>query len=393
MIIPFNTDAPLYYRPFGTVGLIVLNVVVFLVSLPFPDLVASAMLPHGQGLTPLAWVTSNFVHSGAVHLLGNMIFLWGFGLLVEGKLGWQRFVPLYLLLGAVECALEQVLFWNDQAYSCGASAVIFALMAISLIWAPRNDLTIFYWLGIRAGVAEISIVVFALLTLVKSVLLIALLSADAELLHLLGAAVGAIAGLTLLLTNRVDCEGWDLLSVLTGRVPTGESSFSYTYRNDTARRQRHRQARRRRSDPAPRQQVATSTVPSRRRFSQLVQQRKVSAACAELHRIRHLHPEFQPQPSELLALARGLRQMKHWEDSVQMYQQLLEQRPDFSLARVELAEILVLVQTRPSAARRILEPCDPEELSPRQVDKFHALQTRIQSQIDSGVIELEGQAW
>ncbi|MCA9046891.1 MAG: rhomboid family intramembrane serine protease, partial [Planctomycetaceae bacterium] len=121
------------------------------------DLSQQFALSYGNGLTPLQWVTSLFVHGGIIHLLGNMFFLWGFGLIVEGKLGWSRFIPLYLVIGAAESAIEQFAFSQQEGMSFGASSAIFGLMAVSLIWAPRNELSVFYWLGLKAGVADVSV--------------------------------------------------------------------------------------------------------------------------------------------------------------------------------------------------------------------------------------------
>ncbi len=56
-------------------------------------------LTHGEGLHPVQWVTNNFLHGRIFHLVGNMIFLWGFGLVVEGKLGWWRFLLVYMGIG------------------------------------------------------------------------------------------------------------------------------------------------------------------------------------------------------------------------------------------------------------------------------------------------------
>lgn len=109
MLIPYNTDAPIYHWPAGTVGLIAANVL----SLGaigtgwWPD-PGDYALSYGRGIHPLQWLTSFFLHAGVLHLVGNMVFLWSFGLVVEGKLGWQKFVPLYLGLGVLQSALEQV---------------------------------------------------------------------------------------------------------------------------------------------------------------------------------------------------------------------------------------------------------------------------------------------
>src|SRR5262245_31066595 len=101
MFIPYGTDAPIYYYPFATIGMIVLNVFVYLTMLSalsnVPDgepplWLLQIVLQYGHGLRPWQWITSNFVHDGFFHLLGNMVSLWTFGLVVEGKVGWLRFL-------------------------------------------------------------------------------------------------------------------------------------------------------------------------------------------------------------------------------------------------------------------------------------------------------------
>jgi hypothetical protein len=113
----------------------------------------------------------------------------------------------------------------------------------------------------------------------------------------------------------------------------------------------------------------------------------------ELAKLRQWKPDFRPDPDESLSLARGLRQLREWNSCVEMYEDVLQCRPEFSLARLELAEVLVLVQERPSAARRILEACDIHDLSPRQATRLDRLRRQIETMIAEGVIELEGRAW
>ena len=84
-MIPYRTDAPIYYFPWATIGLILLNTVAFFVV--FSDAIEDPLewiLVYGQGLHPIQWVSSNFIHGGLMHLAGNMFYLWGFGLVVEG---------------------------------------------------------------------------------------------------------------------------------------------------------------------------------------------------------------------------------------------------------------------------------------------------------------------
>ncbi|SFI86655.1 rhomboid family intramembrane serine protease [Planctomicrobium piriforme] len=393
MIIPISTDAPIYHRPYGTVGLIVLNVAVFSLLLAQPEQFDHLALSYGHGLTPFTWLTSNFVHGGWLHLIGNMIFLWGFGLIVEGKLGWQRFLLVFLAIGMIECAVEQLIFWRSSGASCGASAAIFGLMAICLLWAPRNELTVAYWFVTRPGLLDISILWFAVLTFAKSALLFGFLpSAGNEALHLLGAAVGAVIGLALLKLRQVDCEGWDLLSVISGTVPSGEASYSWQYQADSQRRKKAR-AVRKKKPAASSGEIPVPASSSVDRFSELVVQDKPHAAYAELLKIRRRQPEFQPGGDELLTLARGLRKRREWASATEAYSELIQHNPRAHAARIELAEIMVLVQERPSAARKLLAECPAAELSAQQTSRVSQIQTQIDALIDNGVIEVEGRSW
>ena len=66
MLIPYQTDAPLYHWPISTVGTIVVNVLVFLFVITQPKEVAEVIykwgiLSYGWWL-PWQWVTSNYLH-------------------------------------------------------------------------------------------------------------------------------------------------------------------------------------------------------------------------------------------------------------------------------------------------------------------------------------------
>ena len=111
MLIPWGTDAPIYHWPVATVGLIVANTAAFFATMNLdPETQASLAMRLGDGIHPLEWFTSIFCHANIQHLVGNMMFLWAFGIVVEGKLGWLRFLVVYLGIGVGESALEQLLF-------------------------------------------------------------------------------------------------------------------------------------------------------------------------------------------------------------------------------------------------------------------------------------------
>ena len=85
-------------------------------------------LLHGSYWT---LVTGLFVHANAVHLIGNMIFLYVFGNILEDEIGAFRTAVVFLMGGILSFILS-IPFYPD-ADMVGASAAIFAFMAAVLI--------------------------------------------------------------------------------------------------------------------------------------------------------------------------------------------------------------------------------------------------------------------
>ena len=223
IFFPLRTDVQVSHFPYGTIAIIFLCWVGFGWELGAEaEQIERFMLVWGDGLHPVQWVTSIFLHAGFVHFFTNMIFLWVFGIVVEGMLGTKRFVPLYLALGIGQCAIEQLLFLGaEPAGSLGASAVIYSLMGISLIWAPKNIVEVFWLIFVRGGVARVTVQTLAFCYLALNLLgagfnlLIGEFSGG--LLHLMGAAIGIAVGIRLLRKEVVDCQGWDWFSVRAGK--------------------------------------------------------------------------------------------------------------------------------------------------------------------------------
>ena len=145
MILPLTTDAPIYHWPIATVGTIVANTLIFLFVLMLPeepqDVVVSWLVLTFGNFNPITWLTCNYMHADIFHLLGNMIFLWVFGLIVEGKIGWWKFLLIYNVTGIVFGLVLQILTLPfDEGGALGASAAIFGLMAMVLLWHQRTPL-------------------------------------------------------------------------------------------------------------------------------------------------------------------------------------------------------------------------------------------------------------
>ena len=110
MFIPYGTDAPIYHWPFATGAMMLINIVVLCLQYANPEAQADYVLILGDGLHPVQWLTSMFMHGGVLHLLGNLIFLWAFGIVVEGKVGPIIFTLLYVGIGVFVTMFQQLMF-------------------------------------------------------------------------------------------------------------------------------------------------------------------------------------------------------------------------------------------------------------------------------------------
>jgi len=225
VVIPYKSDTEPPSFAWGTIGLIAANVAVALL-LGFPSesafapgdgsFVDSWVLAFGT-INPLTWVSSAFVHFDWFHLVSNMIFLWAFGFIVEGYLGWRRLLLLYLAVVAAQgCLWQVILFGADGGWAAGASGGIYSLMAIAALWAPRNKLTLFVWfVVIIRNSVQVSLLGFCAFWVGLDLLtsLFVGFELSSELLHVMGAAVGLAAGVLMLKKGWVDTGGWDYLSI------------------------------------------------------------------------------------------------------------------------------------------------------------------------------------
>jgi membrane associated rhomboid family serine protease len=98
----------------------------------------------GETLTLLS---SQFLHGGWLHLLGNLLYLWIFGNNVEDRMGRVGFL-LFYLTGGVAAGLAQVAI--DPASpipTIGASGAIAATLGAYLVFYPRARVTSLVFLG------------------------------------------------------------------------------------------------------------------------------------------------------------------------------------------------------------------------------------------------------
>jgi membrane associated rhomboid family serine protease len=141
-MIPLRDVIPTRTWPIVTVGLIVLNILVFLheQTLGRPGL---ERFVHTWGLVPadFAWdrvVTSMFLHGGWAHIGGNMLYLWIFGDNVEDRLGHVRYLVFYLLCGGVAAGAQTYINPDSLIPMIGASGAISGVLGAYLVLFPHS---------------------------------------------------------------------------------------------------------------------------------------------------------------------------------------------------------------------------------------------------------------
>jgi membrane associated rhomboid family serine protease len=98
----------------------------------------------GEALT---LITSQFLHGGWLHLLGNMLYLWIFGNNVEDRLGRLRFLVFYLVGGVVAGLAQVAIAPGSPIPTIGASGAIAATLGAYLVLFPRARITSLVFLG------------------------------------------------------------------------------------------------------------------------------------------------------------------------------------------------------------------------------------------------------
>jgi membrane associated rhomboid family serine protease len=160
LFIPLSDDNPLRFVRYQwvTIGLIVVNVIVYLLQ------ISGLLLAAGSGLSlvpadllqvrslygsargtfdgiavpeALTLLTYMFLHVDVLHLATNMMFLWVFGDNVEDAMGHARYLAFYLLCGVAAGLVQVSMLPNSQLPIVGASGAVAGTLAAYLILHPR----------------------------------------------------------------------------------------------------------------------------------------------------------------------------------------------------------------------------------------------------------------
>jgi membrane associated rhomboid family serine protease len=185
-MIPLRDTVPSSRFPVVTVGLIVVNALVFLMQINMgpralesffhhwgivPACYTQSRLPVWQVMrlcdaylpSPLYYVTllsSMFLHGGWMHIIGNMWSLWIFGDNVEDRLGRGSFLLFYVLSGLAAGGMHIVTNPASPIPTVGASGAIAGVMGAYLLLFPHATVVTLVPIFFFLQMMEIPAVVF-----------------------------------------------------------------------------------------------------------------------------------------------------------------------------------------------------------------------------------------
>lgn len=167
-MIPYKDDNPTSTIPYVTVGIIVLNILVFLYEVTSPAGMEKIAYTYGaipqyiltfdkiQPIHPaLTILSAMFMHGGIFHIAGNMLYLWIFGNNIEDKLGHIRFIFFYIFCGITSAYANAVTDPHSHIPMIGASGAISGVLGAYLLLFPRAMVHTLIFLGFFVTVVKI----------------------------------------------------------------------------------------------------------------------------------------------------------------------------------------------------------------------------------------------
>jgi membrane associated rhomboid family serine protease len=395
--IPIGTDAPIYQWPFATLCTIILNSAIHInwikMSEERQEWVWEVFTLRYGMWNPVQWVTSNYLHADLGHLIGNMIILWGIGIIVEGKVGWWKFLLLYNITGILSCGVEQtMLLFADYGASLGASRAIFGLLLIAMVWAPANELQLFVLIGWRYFIFDVTVYNYGIFCVIVEAIMglihftIAASQEEADLLtfmcsavlHMMGGAAGFGVGVLMLRQGWVDCENWDLFSVWKDRhVLTREQLAEERMNSEEGQRK-----------------LASARENMAGQFRNYMKADEPAAALAVHRRGKLQFADWRLPEPEHVQLISALRKAQLWDDTVlTMVEYLKTYSERAALVRLALAQLLVEQLSRPLQGLKVMARLDPKQLPPPQQQKLAALRERATVEAEDDPFEATVDDW
>jgi hypothetical protein len=304
-------------------------------------------------------------------------------------------------IGVLHGAFVQTLLLRSglDAHAAGASAVVYGLLALCMVWAPRNELscTAIFLIGFRVLVYhwDLRYTTVALLYVGEQVLWFVLTGSFGVLHvpglgHLSGALWGTVFGIVLLKMGWVDCEGWDIFTLWANRRKLAKEWKERGHDLDRKKVSIKKSVRKNVVHPETEADAEERASDAVRRVQKLIDKGDVPAALMAYDKAARTLVAWPPQ-ADLLAMIKGLHAQKAEVDSIRLMRDHCRYYPAASTRiRMKLAQVLIRDRQRPAAALRVLGELSAEPLPPDLEKTRQALVRKATEMQEEGVLELEG---
>ena len=199
-----------------TYALIITNFIVFVISLLFSNTIIQQLGFRPIYLTPKLFpqiytlFTSMFVHSGFLHIFGNMLIFFFIGMAFEQRIGWKKFIIIYLITGVGGALTHSILNLGSITPLVGASGAIFGIMGAFAFSYPHDKVVMPIPLGFIMVFRRIKVIYAVLIFAAIETVIVwwegstGSMSNTAHFAHLGGLVAGVIIAALLLDRQRSD---------------------------------------------------------------------------------------------------------------------------------------------------------------------------------------------
>lgn len=207
-----------------TYALILANFIIFVVSFIFPQVIMTLgfrpiylELPYIPQLYTL--FTSMFLHSDFLHILGNMLVFFFIGMAFEQRIGWKKFLPIYLITGICGSLTHAFLNLGSPIPLVGASGAIFGIMGAFAYSYPKDEVVMPIPLGFIMIFRRIKVIYAVLIFAALETVIVFIGAQDntAHFAHLGGLIGGVLIAAIIIGRNKPTSTG---INGYTGRPMT-----------------------------------------------------------------------------------------------------------------------------------------------------------------------------
>jgi len=206
-----------------TYALIIANFIVFILTIIFQeDIIGKTLILQdkiivsiaGLGFRPIylsleyspqlyTLFTSMFIHGGFLHIFGNMLVFFFIGMAFEQRIGWKKFLIIYLLTGVCGTLTHSLLNLGSPIPLVGASGAIFGILGAFGFSYPQDEVVMPIPLGIIMILRRIKVIYAVLLfaALETVIVFFDVQDSTAHFAHLGGLVSGVILA-ALLIKNQ-----------------------------------------------------------------------------------------------------------------------------------------------------------------------------------------------